>query len=334
MRSTGEKSPTYGDGVLAETYAWGLEIHQYIPQADQGIVDTLEVLVLEKKKGPFRILDLGMGPGRLTPRFAAIPGTEVIGIDNSKPFVGAAKRADKRGSARYVLADFLEYEPDQQFDVIVMQGVYHHVHGGARKLWLEKMHQLLAPGGTVVVGDEFIPEYETEDERRARAGLFYLHIIGEALKARARKGSEQDLAKEECINFIADVLNGEEFCGYYDGRTLERIQEEAADINGRLFVLGGFGGKATRKKRINGAVASRRVNELIGWVRMRAHALKESGAAKLIDRGDYKVSIPMLETEFSGLFSSIKGAERQFGPVDNIGGMAVLSFLKNKTPAR
>lgn len=316
----------YGGTVSKETYEWGLRIHQYIPQSDQGIVDEIE-MTAEGRKKPLRVLDLGCGPGRLTSRFANVPSTKVVGLDNSPEFIDSARREGVSKNLQYIQSDFLAYNPEQLFDVIVMQGVFHHVHGAERAKWIKRLSEILSPAGTLIVGDEFIPEYEknNEDERKARAGLFYLHIIGEALKGRAKKG-EMDLAKEECINFIADVLSGEDICGYYDDVVIEYIQQQAVALNARLFLIDDI----PNKEKLDGASVALKTNEVIQWVRSRARALKESGAEKRIDRGDYKVSIAVLEEEYASAFVADKNRERQFGPVGSIGGMSVLVFEKKK----
>jgi 2-polyprenyl-3-methyl-5-hydroxy-6-metoxy-1,4-benzoquinol methylase len=68
-----------------------------------------------------RIIDLGCGPGLYTNRLART-GASVTGIDLSPRSIEYAREAAKREGVKvdHVLGDYLEYEPDEGFDLALM----------------------------------------------------------------------------------------------------------------------------------------------------------------------------------------------------------------------
>lgn len=314
-----ERIQTYGETVQAPDYVDELQYHPYIPQADaaiRGALNGIAERITNTEGRTARFLDVGMGPARLTFGVSRIPNTHVVGVDNSPAFVGFANKNRNAPNVEYVFSDFLNYNPREKFDAIFMQGVWHHVPAEKHQEWLEKMHSLLAPGGTIIVGDEFIPAYESEEEREHKVGLFYLHIIGEALKIQ-----NAGLARNECLNFLADTLHTLDSRGYFDASLVRFIEGNAMYINERLLSL-------DESKRITGDAAAAFMVEVIEEVRTRSRALKDSGNAECIDRGDYKISPKLLESEMASLFLLVN--RQDSGPVDHIGGMSVLTFTKKK----
>ena len=178
----------YAKTVTRECYIRALQGHQYIPQADQCIEDLTKKFCEQKPIG-YRctILDLGCGPGRITHRLGSSYSYKV-GLDISPEFIDYAwtKRTNEADPfISFQQADFCSDEEIKllsgkilkEFDVIVMQGVMHHVHGKDRDIWLKKCHSLLKPNGILVVGDEFIKDYNSDPERIFNVCQFYMHII-------------------------------------------------------------------------------------------------------------------------------------------------------------
>lgn len=68
-----------------------------------------------------RVIDFGCGPGLYTSRLAR-SGAEIVGVDFSRTSIDYARaEADRAGhNISYERADYLEYEPPQKFDLIIM----------------------------------------------------------------------------------------------------------------------------------------------------------------------------------------------------------------------
>lgn len=309
-----KSAQTYGETVGAEAYASELQFHQYIPQADAVIAD--EIQKHQTRCGRhIRVLDLGMGPGRLTGKIAELPGVRVVGLDNSPEFVSAAKARGYSDSCAYVCADFLTYTTEEPFDVIFMEGVWHHVAPELRSRWLSHISKLLTQDGVLIIGDEYIPLYLSETERAERVGLFYLHIIGEALKIQ-----NYGLARNECLNFLADTLHESEHRGYFDEYLLSFISAEAVRLN-ELQV--------SRDPILYTSEAGLllEIKRLLKLVRTWSDELSKRQGAEWIDRGDYKVSVQKQINELEPDFKLVN--RRDSGPVEHVGGMSVLTFTKS-----
>ena len=100
-----------------------------------------------------RIIDFGCGPGLYTSRFANL-GAAVHGVDFSARSIAYAREyADRHNlDIFYIEADYLEYRPEGEFDLITMiMCDYCALSPEQRAALLVKYKELLSEGGRVVV---------------------------------------------------------------------------------------------------------------------------------------------------------------------------------------
>ncbi len=100
-----------------------------------------------------RIIDFGCGPGLYTSRFARL-GAEVFGIDFSSRSIAYAREfAAQNGlEISYTEADYLEYQPEGEFDLITMiMCDYCALSPTQRAAMLVKFNELLLDGGRIVL---------------------------------------------------------------------------------------------------------------------------------------------------------------------------------------
>ena len=100
-----------------------------------------------------RVADFGCGPGLYTTRLAQT-GAGVTGVDFSERSIAHARRTARDAGlvVDYVIADYLEFESDARFDLIIMIMCDFCALGPSqRRILLEKYHRLLAPGGAVLL---------------------------------------------------------------------------------------------------------------------------------------------------------------------------------------
>ena len=93
----------------------------------------------------FKIADFGCGPGLYTTQLAK-RGADITGIDFSKSSIQYAQQvADKEGlSINYVNQDYLDYEPDDRFHLIIMiMCDFCALSPIQRNLMLKKFHLLV-----------------------------------------------------------------------------------------------------------------------------------------------------------------------------------------------
>lgn len=306
-------STDYGAAVGAANYMLGIAEHPDIAQADAGILRLIEE-AHNSYGWPVRVLDLGCGPGRLTSAIPGIPGSEswlgkVVGLDASQSFIAAAKARDG-DRIDYHCRDFLWSPPEQKFHICVMQGVLHHVPAENRQAWFEQCRKSLVHKGLLIVGDEFIPDYDGEQERKLKAVGWYAYVIASALRC-----NNQALADVECQNMIDDVAVGTAGAG----RSSEEIVAVIKDRSERLYASFFHRGARSQQALL---IEKRLLEEILYFAEHQADVLYPS-----LDRGDRKISMDVLEEELVE-YGFAKQEILRYGPVGWIGGMGVISCIK------
>lgn len=109
---------------------------------------------LEKYVGRGSVLDLGCGQGSTAVELAS-PYERYVGLDISEVALKRAgekvANAGRTGRASFVRADFLGYNPDQKFDVILFRESMYHVPIGQVKTLLDQYSKFLTDDGVFIV---------------------------------------------------------------------------------------------------------------------------------------------------------------------------------------
>lgn len=138
--------------------------HPDIADGDEVIVD-LVVAKRERAGRPLTVIDIGSGSGVLTEMLAKrLPDCRIVANDDEAALVAQAEtRLADLPNASVFGKPFEEWT--EPLDVIISWGTHHHMPHD----YLVQSHRLLGAGGTLVVGDEFCPEYCTPaDSARIR----------------------------------------------------------------------------------------------------------------------------------------------------------------------
>jgi 2-polyprenyl-3-methyl-5-hydroxy-6-metoxy-1,4-benzoquinol methylase len=106
-------------------------------------------LILEAiPPGCQRVLDVGCGEGMLARQLAPLV-PHVVGLDQDAASLDLARRQDTDGKIGFIRGDFLSHPfTPASFDMITSVAVLHHMDNRAA---FDRMSQLLAPGGTLVI---------------------------------------------------------------------------------------------------------------------------------------------------------------------------------------
>lgn len=144
--------------------------HPDIRQGDERITSMVEGIA-SRSPSPLRILDLGAGSGVLSRRLAErIPGAEIIYNEIERNLILQARRRLEDTNVQEFARPFHEW--DEPLDVIISWGTHHHVPG-----YLQHARELLAANGTLILGDEFCPEYLDDQEREALRVATHVEVI-------------------------------------------------------------------------------------------------------------------------------------------------------------
>lgn len=305
----------YGKVIDALDYSQGLAEHPDIPQSDAGI---MRIICEQAKKGveKFNVLDLGCGPGRLTQPIAQELEkynrvAEVVGLDVSEDFISFARQYRAHPNASYLQVDFLNHEfGERRFDVVLMQGLFHHVPLEKRGEWLARCKDLLSEKGRIIIGDEFVPDYISEEDRVLNVVGLYAYVIASALRA-----NHQSLADIESKNMVDDISAGLPGAGHSNPALIAYIQQRSTEIYEATF-QGGVQDLAFKPL----------LRTVADYIREQSAKIAETDTQNH-DRGDYKISIEKQQQDLELLGLKLVDIKK-YGPTDWLGGMAVIVFVK------
>jgi ubiquinone/menaquinone biosynthesis C-methylase UbiE len=111
-----------------------------------------------------RVLEIGCGTGTLALMMAQ-RGTTVVGVDASPPMLAEARRkADEASLAEAIefhhmdVTELTDRFPPASFDVFVGTLVFSELPPETQRFALAEAHQLLRPGGRLLIVDEVVPD--------------------------------------------------------------------------------------------------------------------------------------------------------------------------------
>jgi len=91
------------------------------------ILESLDFIQQQKSFKEFnRIIDIGCGPGRLS--VSAIErGFSYVGIDNNKKYIDYCKKVFSHSNIKFILGDASTCFPSSPSDIVIMNGIMHHL---------------------------------------------------------------------------------------------------------------------------------------------------------------------------------------------------------------
>jgi ubiquinone/menaquinone biosynthesis C-methylase UbiE len=126
----------------------------YSPLGGKSALREQVLDLLEPKAGE-RVLELGCGSGGITSRLLR-RGALVTAVDWSEPMLKLAKQ--RAPGANFVQSELTEYQPEGEFDVVLLAFVLHELAPAERGRALAIAASALASNGRVAVADHAAPE--------------------------------------------------------------------------------------------------------------------------------------------------------------------------------
>ncbi len=140
----------------------------------------------KKNQRVAKVLDLCSATGLCAWQVAqAIPVDEVTLVDIDRKYLEVGvKHFEEVSPVLCFCEDAVYFNKQQTYDLILMNSAYHHIENGKKVAFLKNARNLLANGGEILIGDNFLPKSSTgnRDEFRQSVVLFYTHLLKELQK--------------------------------------------------------------------------------------------------------------------------------------------------------
>lgn len=149
-----------------------------------------------------RLLDAGCGDGYWLMRLAGVPDVELTGIDYNPLRVERARRVAPH--ATVTCSDLMSYEPEEPFDLVLLNQVIEHVADDVALL--ARVRALLRPGGVLILGTP--NEGSLLQRWRVPAGTDHVHLYteDEVRRTLARAGFEIESVMREIFYVGSDTV--------------------------------------------------------------------------------------------------------------------------------
>jgi len=135
------------DAALAHGLAISGENKNYFAG---GRIAWLTNCLQRLKEQPQAVMDLGCGTGSASPFLFNLLGVKsLLGIDTSAKSLEVARKTHGSTHARFLHLN--QFDPEEQFDLVFCNGVFHHIPPAERFSTVNYVYRSLRPGGLFAV---------------------------------------------------------------------------------------------------------------------------------------------------------------------------------------
>ncbi|RAP45740.1 MAG: hypothetical protein BZ135_05125 [Methanosphaera sp. rholeuAM6] len=122
-----------------------------------------------------KILDLGAGTGILTQLLhQQHPNSDITLVDMSTKMLDIAREKFKTTDFKYIEANYIEYDFNEKYDVIVSSLSIHHLTDEEKHLLYKRIHDILNHGGVFINADQVNGETDYTEELYKKQDESYL----------------------------------------------------------------------------------------------------------------------------------------------------------------
>lgn len=120
---------------------------------------------LTQKYDKPKILDLGAGTGILTQLLhEKHPESDITLLDLSVQMLNKAKDKFKKQNFKYIIADYLSYDYNEKYDVVISSLSIHHLTDEKKQELYKKVYSILNDGGIFINADEVYGQSEETEQ--------------------------------------------------------------------------------------------------------------------------------------------------------------------------
>lgn len=169
------------ESASAEDYDRKYHAPQVYRGMDERLARIIEEAAGERGGAPLHLLDLGCGPGSLTPFLRRIPGAQILGVDLSAEMIRYARLRYPEVEFRIGDIEALDC-PDGSFDAVLCSGMLHHLPRLDDAL--REIRRVLRPGGVLIAREPNEDNFAARHPELAFAHLCLRHHLYSSLGRR------------------------------------------------------------------------------------------------------------------------------------------------------
>ena len=157
------------------------------------------------------VIELGAGTGLLTQELLKIPSISPIVLEMDSNCVSALKNNLAAGrKIKVVRCDMINYFNGSKFDIAVSSFSHHHAEYDRGLEFAMNINKNLKPKGVYIVGEELIPKFLSEKDRKRSLKKYHSFIIRKAISEAHHEVAElEKAALESGLNKIGDFKRHE-----------------------------------------------------------------------------------------------------------------------------
>lgn len=182
------------------------EVEQSHPFYREMIANICEQI--EKHRSPdkmLRILEIGAGTGLLTGELLKLPFTDVHAVEIDGECFNILNNQFQSDRFHAIEDNAVTYCRERFFDVVVSSFAHDHIHYKDGLTFAENIKGNLKEGGVYIMGGEFLPFYQTSEERIESLYKYHCFIVEKTLRERNFRVAQIEInALESGIEMIGD----------------------------------------------------------------------------------------------------------------------------------
>ena len=168
------------------------------------------VVKLTKNYEKPKILDLGAGTGILTQLlYTQHPTADITLFDMSTEMLNVARQKFENMNFRYVEGNYLEYDFEEKYDIVVSSLSIHHLTDDEKEVLYRKIYDILTPSGIFINADQVNGETDYTEKLFKKQDADYLNIqdIPEEAKEtlRQRRKLDKPAKLSDTIRWYNDI---------------------------------------------------------------------------------------------------------------------------------